>query len=224
MGEAEQAKCLSRTGIYLCGTLEATNNEDYDGQNPPDFANFLLGLMDKKSSTSSEVNCDTVDTSDHAYCTINGIVGNFGKHQENVIESDDDSDSNIEETPLPNINLNASPNLNPDFYGVIATEEELQKRAPVNPPQIPENHVIPMPPDDRNEVGSYVIKEQKEMMDQFVCILRRRVSEDALEEGRADIVNMLRTDLPQQEALKFYAAQMQGSIMVSNTYATSDPD
>lgn len=52
--------------------------------------------------------------------------------------------------------------------------------------------------------------------------LRLSVIQRAESAGRSDVVKTLRHDLPDSDALRFYADQLGGTIMVSHDYCDSD--
>eukprot|EP00973_Karenia_brevis_P090302 12401907-Karenia_brevis.AAC.1 len=124
-------------------------------------------------------------------------------------------------------------------YGVIATHDALSERQPVNPKCLPEDAAIPVPPDGhcleycclaamnltafrnlpQTEAGWFQLAEDGSMMRSLARQFRQRVIQHATNAQRTDVVKSLRTDLPADAALRFYAAELGGSILVSQAYA-----
>eukprot|EP00973_Karenia_brevis_P027374 3774264-Karenia_brevis.AAC.1 len=73
-----------------------------------------------------------------------------------------------------------------------------------------------MPVDDE---GFFQRRSDRRTMNCLAHELRERVTNLARVAGREDVALMLSTDLPGDAALQFYAAELGGSIMISQLYA-----
>eukprot|EP00973_Karenia_brevis_P016974 2329469-Karenia_brevis.AAC.1 len=66
-----------------------------------------------------------------------------------------------------------------------------------------------------DNVGFFCRRSDRRAMHRLAKDLRERVVNHALHAERDDVALMLRTDLPRDAALQFYAHELGGSIMVS---------
>eukprot|EP00973_Karenia_brevis_P076847 10673383-Karenia_brevis.AAC.1 len=74
----------------------------------------------------------------------------------------------------------------------------------------------------QDDIGFFQSRSDRRSMHRLARQLRQRIMNHALAAGRDDVLQMLHNELPGDIAFPFYAAELGGSIMISQLYG--DPE